>query len=71
VSKFLTTSSAKALASWLAWLQAQASQRHDLFKKFNRSINIKPQLLEGLAMDDFMEVQELRIFPLLGSQKVD
>jgi len=37
--------------------------------KLNRSINIKPQLLVGLAMDYLMIVQEFWVGLLLGNQK--
>jgi len=54
---------------WLGIKLGLLKVGHDLFKKLNRSINIEPQLLVGLAMDDFMEVQELGVVLLLGSQK--
>jgi len=37
-----------------------------LFEELHRGVNIKPQLLVGLAADDLMEVQELGVVFLLG-----
>jgi len=40
-----------------------------VLKKVHRSVDIKPQLLVGLAMDYLMIVQEFWVSLLLGSQK--
>jgi len=55
--------------SWLGLELRLLKVRQDVLEKLNRSINIKPQLLVGLATDYLMIVQEFWVGLLLGNQK--
>jgi len=55
--------------SWLGFKLRLLNISHDILNKLNRSINVKPQLLVGLAVDDLVIVEEFWVGLLLGNQK--
>jgi len=55
--------------SWLGFKLRLLNVRHDIHNKLNRSVNVKPQLLVGLATDYLVIVEEFWVSLLLGNQK--